>query len=205
VVSAVVYNLQSGHHAWDKLSEEIRRYEIMDIDDTIGTLVKVRQSIDSWVAQTTTRPDVLIADLNGLYVDSTENRSLEELFEYSDVGSPSLTLRVGIDVDFDLKRVMENIRTRLGILEPGRGDDIGKAGIVWSHGRYDFVYDEDLGALRISHRYSHKRIDTKSVSSIARQMIDYAIDYLEEIKAAAKKGAAAPEADDIRLPREGKA
>ena len=91
----------------------------MEIDDTIQTLDKVRQSIDSWVAQTTTRPDVLIADLNDLYVDSTENRSLDELFEYSDVGSPSITLSVGIDVDFDLKRVMENIRTRLGILEPG--------------------------------------------------------------------------------------
>jgi len=177
----------------------------MELDDTIQTLDKVRQSIDSWVAQTTTRPDVLIADLNDLYVDSTENRSLDELFEYSDVGSPSITLRVGIDVEFDLKRVMENIRTRLGILEPGRGDDIGKAGIVWSLGRYDFVYDEDMGALRISHRYSHKRIDTKSVSSIARQMIDYAIDYLEEIKASAKKDAAAPEADDIGLPHEGNA
>ena len=49
------------------------------------------------------------------------------------------------------------------------------------------MYDEDSGALRISHRYSHKRIDTKSVSSIAKQMIDYAMDYLEEIKASAKE------------------
>jgi hypothetical protein len=187
------------------MSEEIRRYKIMEIDDTIQMLVKVRQSIDGWVAQVTTRPDVLIADLNDLYVDSTENRSLDELFAYSDVGSPSITLNVGIDVDFDLKRVMENMRSRLHILQPGRGDDIGKAGIVWSHGRYDFVYDEDAGALRITHRYSHKRVDTKSVSSIARQMIDYAMDYLEEIKAAAKNGAGAPQADDIRLPREGKA
>ncbi len=177
----------------------------MEIDDTIQTLVKVRQSIGSGVAQTTIRPDALIAHLNDLYVDSSENRNLDELFEYSDVGSPSITLRVGIDVDFDLKRVMENIRTKRGILKPGRGDDIGKAGIVWSLGRYDFVYDEDMGALRISHRYSHKRIDTRSVSSIARQMIDYAIDYLEEIKTSAKKGAAAAGADDIRLPREGNA
>jgi hypothetical protein len=166
----------------------------MEIDDTIQTLVTVRQSIDRWVAQTTARPDVLIAHLNDLYVDSTENRSLDELFEYSDVGSPSITLRVGIDVEFDLKTVMENIRSRLGILEPGRGDDIARAGIVWSHGRYDFVYDEDAGALRVSHRYSHKRIDTKSVSSIARQMIDYAIDYLEEIKASAQGNTDTPEA-----------
>lgn len=175
----------------------------MEIDDTIQTLVKVRQSIDSWVAQTTTHPDVLIADLNDLYVDSTENRSLDELFEYSDVGSPSITLSIGIDVDFDLKGVMESMRSRLHILQPGRGDDIGKAGIVWSHGRYDFVYDDDAGTLRISHRYSHKRVDTKSVSSIARQMIDYAIDYLEEIKASAKKSAGAAKTDDIRLPRKG--
>ena len=53
-------------------------------------------------------------------------------------------------------------------------------------------------------RYSHKRVDTKSVSSIAKQMIDYAIDYLEEVKASAKKSAGAPETDDIRLPREAK-
>ena len=177
----------------------------MEIDDTIQTLAKVRQSIDSWVAQTTTRPDALIADLNDLYVASTENRSLDDLFEYSDVGSPSITLSIGIDVEFDLKTVMENLRTRLHILQPGQGDNIGNAGIVWSHGRYDFVYDDDSGTLRISHRYSHKRVDTKSVSSIAKQMIDYAIDYIEEVKTSAKRSTGAPDADDIRLPREGKA
>jgi len=167
----------------------------MEIDDTIQTLVKIRQSIDKWVPQRTTRPDALIADLNDLYVESTRNRDFDDLFEYDDVGSPSITLSVGIDVDFDLKRVMENMRTRLHILQPGRGDDIGNAGIVWSHGRYDFVCDDDSGALRISHRYSHKRVDTKSVSSIAKQMIDYAIDYLEEVKAAAKESAGAPETE----------
>lgn len=177
----------------------------MTIDVTIQTLVRVRRSIDSWVAQTTTRPDVLIADLNNLYVESAENRSLDELFEYSDVGSPSITLSVGIDVEFDLKKVMENLRTRLHIVQPGQGDDIGNDGIVWSHGRYDFVYDEDDGALRITHKYSHKRVDTKSVSTIAGQMIDYAVDYLEEVKASAEKSAGAPRADDIRLPREGRA
>ena len=167
----------------------------MEIDDTIQTLVKIRQSIDKWVPQRTTRPDALIADLNDLYVESTRNRDFDDLFEYDDVGSPSITLSVGIDVDFDLKRVMENMRTRLHILQPGRGDDIGNAGIVWSHERYDFVCDDDSGALRISHRYSHKRVDTKSVSSIAKQMIAYAIDYLEEVKAAAKQSAGAPETE----------
>jgi hypothetical protein len=35
--------------------------------------------------------------------------------------------------------------------------------------------------------------------------IDDTINYLEEVKAAAKKGAHVLEADDIRLPRESKA
>jgi hypothetical protein len=177
----------------------------MEIDDTIQTLARIRQSIDKWVPQTTTRPDALIADLNDLYVESTENRDFDELFEYDDVGSPSITLLVGIEVEFDLKTVMENVRTRLHIIQSGRADEIGKAGVVWSHGRYDFVYDRDAGLLRISHRYSHKRVDTKSVSSIAKQMIDYAIGYLEEVKASAKKSAGVQETGDLRLPRESKA
>ena len=177
----------------------------MEIDDTIQTLAKVRQSIDTWIPQATTRPDALIADLNDRYVASTENRDFDELFEYDDVGSPSITLLVNIEVKFDLQRVMENLRTKLRILRPGRADEIGKAGVVWSYGRYDFVYDRDSGSLRISHKYSHKRVDTKSVASIAGQMIDHALDYLEEVKASAQKSAGAPETDDIRLPRRGKA
>jgi hypothetical protein len=167
----------------------------MKIDDTIQTLVNVRQSIDTWVPQRTARPDALISDLNDLYVGSTENRDFDELFEYDDVGSPSLTLIVGIEVDFDLKKVMENLRTRLHIVQARRADEIANAGIVWSHGRYDFVYDRDSGSLRISHRYSHKRVDTKSVSSITKQMIDYAIDYLEEVKMTTKESADAPETE----------
>lgn len=177
----------------------------MEIDDTIQTLGKIRQAIDTWVPQKTTRPDALIADLNDLYVASTENRDFDELFQYDDVGSPAITLIVSIEVEFALERVMENLRTKLHILRPGRTDEIGKAGVVWSHGRYDFVYNRDSGSLRISHKYSHKRVDTKSVSSIAKQMIDYAIDYLEEVKASAQKSAGAPGTDDIRLPRESKA
>ena len=177
----------------------------MEIDDTIQTLAKIRQAIDTRVPRRTTRPDALIADLNDLYVASTENRDFDELFEFDDVGSPSITLLVSIEVEFDLHGVMENLRTKLHILQPGRADEIGNAGVVWSYGRYDFVYDRDSGSLRISHKYSHRRVDTKSVSSIAKQMIDYAIDYLEEVKAAAKKGADALETDDIRLPRESKA
>lgn len=177
----------------------------MEIDDTIQMLAKIRQSIDPWAPRRTTRPDALIADLNDLYVASSKNRSMDELFEYSDVGSPAITLIVPIDVEFDLQRVMKNLRTKLHILRPGRADEIGNAGVVWSCGRYDFVYDRDSGSLRISHQYSHKRVDTKSVSSIARQMIDYALDYLKEVKASAQKGAGAPETDDIRLPRESQA
>jgi hypothetical protein len=165
----------------------------MRIDDTIQTLVKVRQSIDTGVPQRTTRPDALIADLNDFYVESAENRDFDELFEYDDIGSPSITLIVRIEVEFDLKKVMENLRTRLHIVQPGRADEIGDAGIVWSYGRYDFVYDSDSERLRISHKYSHKRVDMKSVSSIAKQMIDYAIDYLEEVKASANEGTGTPE------------
>ena len=177
----------------------------MEIDDTIQTLTKIRQSLDTRIPPTTTRPDALIAGLNDLYVASTENRDFEELFEYDDVGSPSITLIVSIEVEFDLPRVMESLRTRLHLPLPARADEIGKAGIVWSYGRYDFVYDRGAGSLRLSHKYSHKRVDTKSVASIAKQMIEYAIDYLEEVKASAKKSAGAPETDDIRFPRESKA
>lgn len=167
----------------------------MEIDDTIQALVKIRQSMDKGIPHTITRPDGLIADLNDLYVASTENRDFDELFEYDDVGSPSITLMVSIEGEFNLPRVMKNMRTRLHIIQPGRADEIGNAGIVWSHGRYDFVYDDASGALRISHRYSHKRVDTKSVSSIAKQMIDHAIDYLEEVKASAKESTRAPETE----------
>lgn len=173
----------------------------MEINDTIQTLAGIRRAIDKRVPHTTTRPDALIADLNDLYVASTENRDFDELFEYDDVGGPSLTLIVSIDGEFDVQNVTNHMRTRLHSLRPGRADEIGHAGVVWSHGRYDFVYDEDAGTLRLSHQYSHKRVDTKSVSSIAKQMIDYAMDYLEEVKASAKEGADIPETDDIRLPR----
>ncbi|MHC4521357.1 MAG: hypothetical protein ACYTAS_22405 [Planctomycetota bacterium] len=157
----------------------------MQVDNTIEALAKIRQSIDPWVPQRSTRPDALIGDLNDLYVASTENRDFDELFEYDDVGSPSITLIVSIEVDFDLQEITENLRTRLHITQPCRADEIGNAGVVWSHGRYDFVYDSSSDSLRISHRYSHKRVDTKSVSSIVKQMIDFAIAYLEEVKASA--------------------
>jgi hypothetical protein len=178
----------------------------MEIEDAIQTLVKVRQSISTWVPRTPTRPDALVADLNDLYVESIQNRGMDELFEYDDVGSPSITLIISIDIEFDLKRVMENMRTKLHIMQPGRADEIGNAGLVWSHGRYDFVYDNESGSLRVSHRYSHKRVDTKSVSSIAKQMIDYAIDYLEAVKVSVKESTGPPRRQNgIRLPREGKA
>jgi len=143
----------------------------------------------------------LIADVNDLYVTSTRNRDMEELFTYDDVGSPSLTLTVGIEAEFDLEKVMTSLRTKWHIPRPVRADEIGNAGIVWSHGRYDFVYDRGSDSLRISHRYSHKRVDTRSVASIARQMIDYALGYLEEVRAAAPDSAGAPKAEEIRLPR----
>ena len=169
--------------------------QIMEIDDTIQTLTKIRQSIDKWIPHRRTCPDALIADLNDLYFESTMNRDMEDLFEYDDVGSPSITILVSIKVEFDLKAVTENLRTRLHIMLPDRADEIGNAGVVWSYGRYDFVYDPDSRLLRISHKYSHKRVDTKSVSSIAKQMIDYAIDYLEEVKASTNESTGATETE----------
>jgi hypothetical protein len=167
----------------------------MGIDDTIQMLARIRQSMDKWVQQSTSRPDALIAELNDLYVASAKDRDFDELFECDDVGSPSITLIVSIEMEFDLQRVVESMRTRLHVLEPSRMDEIGNAGVVWSHGRYDFVYDSDSGSLRISHSYSHKRADTKSVSSIVKKMIDYAIDYLEEVTASVKERTDAPETE----------
>jgi hypothetical protein len=88
---------------------------------------------------------------------------------------------------------MENMRKRLHVKHYGKADEIGKTGIVWSHGRYDFVCDDDAGLLKISHRYSHKKVDIKSVLSIIKKMIDYAIDYLEEAKKSAEEGSGTSE------------
>jgi hypothetical protein len=185
----------------------------MVIDDAIQTLTKIYRSIDQGIPKTAASPDALINHLNDLYSESTEglildgpfeyelntestqNRNLEELFAYDDVRSPSITLTIGIDVKFDRKRVMENIRTKLHATQHGQADEIGKTGIVWSHGRYDFVCDDDAGLLRISHRYSHKRGDIKSVLSIIKKMIDYARDYLEEVKKSAEESTSTPETE----------
>jgi hypothetical protein len=167
----------------------------MAIDDTIKTLTKIYQSIDRGIPKTAARPDALVNHLNDLYSESCEGFTSEELFAYDDVRSSSITLTVRIDVEFDLERVMENMRTRLHTTRYGREDEIGKTGIVWSHGRYDFVYDDDSGLLRISHRYSHKQGDIKSVLSIIKKMIDYARDYLEEAKKSAEDGTGTPETE----------
>ena len=90
---------------------------------------------------------------------------------------------------------MENVQIRLRATQGSQADEIGKTGTVWSHGRYDFVYDDDSRLLRISHRYSHKRGDTKSVLSIIKKMIDHARDYLEEVKKSAEESASPPETE----------
>ena len=167
----------------------------MAIDDTIKTLTKIYQSIGRGIPKTAARPDALVNHLNDLYSESREGFTSEELFAYDDVRSPSITLTVRIDVEFDLKIVMKNMRTRLHTTRNGREDEIGKTGIVWSHGRYDFVYDDDSGLLRISHRYSHKRGDIKSVLSIIKKMIEYARDYLEEAKKSAEESTGASETE----------
>ena len=167
----------------------------MPIDDTITTLAKIYQSIDTMIPQTITSPDALVDHLNDLYSKSAKSLALEELFAYDDVGSPSITLTIRIDVEFDLRKIMENMRTTLHATRHAHADEIGKTGIVWSHGRYDFVYDDDSGLLRISHRYSHKRGDIKSVLSIIKKMIEYARDYLEEAKKSAEESTGASETE----------
>ena len=166
----------------------------MVIDDAIQTLAKIYQSIDKGIPKTAANPDELVTYLNDLYSKCCEGLASEELFAYDDVRSPSITLTIGVDIEFDLKRVMENMRKRLHIKHYGQADEIGKTGIVWSHGRYDFVCDEDAGLLRISHRYSHKRGDIKSVLSIIKKMIDYAIGYLEEAEKSSEEGSGTSEA-----------
>ena len=167
----------------------------MVIDDTITTLTKIDQSIDQGIPKTADSPDALVNHLNDLYGESGEGLSSGELFTYDDVGNPSTTLTVHIDVEFDPRRVMEIVQTRLQVTAQEEADDIGRTGVIWSCGRYDFVFDDDLGQLRISHRYSHRPRDTQSVLSIVRKMIDYAKSYLEAIRQSAEEGSAPPETE----------
>lgn len=118
---------------------------------------------------------------------------MEELFAYDDVIIPSITLTIRTDVEFDLRKIMENMRTRLHATRHGQADEIGKTGIVWSHGRYDFVYDNDSGLLRVSHKYSHKQGDTNSVLNIIKKMIGYTKDYLEEVKNPVEENTSTPD------------
>jgi len=164
----------------------------MAIDDTITTLTKIYQSIDRGIPKTAARPDALVNHLNDLYSESTKGFASRELFTYDDVGRPSITITVQIDVEFDSKRVMESMQTKLQATLQEEADEIGKTGGVWSYGRYDFVHDDDLGQLRISHRYSHRRRDTQSVLSIIKRMIGYAKDYLEEVKKSVKEDTNTP-------------
>ncbi|MGD2094640.1 MAG: hypothetical protein PVH77_06510 [Phycisphaerales bacterium] len=165
----------------------------MLIDDTITTLTKIYQSIDKGIPKTAASPNALVNHLNDLYIESGDDLSSKELFGYDDVGSPSITLTIAIDVDFDVKTAMENMRARLHAKRRDQADEIGKTGVVWSYGRYDFVCDDDAGFLRISHRYSHRRRDTRSILSVIKQMISYAIDYLEEARKFEEEGTGIPE------------
>jgi hypothetical protein len=167
----------------------------MVIDDAIQTLNKIYESIDNGIPKTVASPDALVNYLNDLYGESCEDLTSEELFVYDDIRSPSITLTIGIDAEFDLKKVMEKMRTRIHATQHDKTDEIGQTGLVWSHGRYDFVYDDDAGFLRISHRYSHKQKDIKSVLSTIKKMIDYAHDYLVEAKRSAEEGNVTPETE----------
>jgi hypothetical protein len=78
----------------------------MVIDDAIQTLTKIYRSIDQGIPKTAASPDALINHLNDLYGEFYEGLTSEELFAYDDVRSPSITLTIGIDVEFDLIDVM---------------------------------------------------------------------------------------------------
>ena len=164
----------------------------MTLDDTIQKLARIQQSVEQRIPKTAASPDALVDHLNDLYGESTDGFGSDQLFTYDDVGSPSITLIVHIDVDFDPKRVMDSLKTKLQATPSEEADEIGTTGAVWSCGRYDFVHDDALGQLRISHRYSHRQRDTQSVLSIMRRMIDYARTYLEEARHSAKKRTDAP-------------
>jgi len=164
----------------------------MGIDDTIQTLTRIYKSIDRGIPKTATGPDALVNHLNDLYSESAEDLTLKELFVYDDVVRPSITLIVSIDVEFNPKSVMENMRKKLHAEQCSEADEIGRTGTIWSHGHYDFAYD-DSGLLRISHEYSHKAKYTRSVLSIMKKMIDYARNYLEEVKKSAEEGTSIPE------------
>ncbi len=167
----------------------------MAINDTIAVLTKIYQTIDRGIPKTVTSPNALVNHINDLYSESTKGFASMELFTYDDVERPSITLTVQIDVEFNSKRVMESVQTKLQATPQEEVDEIGKTGIVWSHGRYDFVHDDDLGQLRISHQYSHRRRDTKSVLSIIKKMIGYAKDYLEDVKKSIKEDNTIAETD----------
>lgn len=167
----------------------------MAIDDTIKVLTKIYQTIDRGIPKTAASPNALVNHLNDLYSESTKGFASMELFAYDDVGQPSITLTFQIDMEFDSKRVMESMQTKLKATPYEETDEIGKTGVVWSYGRYDFVHDDDLGQLRISHQYSHRPRDTQSVLSIIKKMIDYAKDYLEDVKKSIKEDNTIAETD----------
>ncbi len=158
----------------------------MAIDDTIQTLTKISRLINKGIPHTPKTPDALVERLNNLYAETIKGISSQELFAYDDVGSPTITLAISIDAEFDLKRVMDNMRARLHAKKRGKVDALGKTGIVWSYGHYDFMYDDESRLLRITHKYGHKREYTRSVLSIIKKMINYAKDYLEEVKKASQ-------------------
>ena len=155
----------------------------MKIDNTIKVLTKVTQTLTKGIPWMVKQPDALIDHVNDLYTLICETLEWDELLTYDDVGYPSVTLTISIEEEFNLKLVVEGMRRKLKLPKPEKTDEIGNAGIIWLHGRYDFRYDPTMEYLQISHRYSHKWIDTQSVISIVKTMIDHALSYLEEVKA----------------------
>ncbi|KPK40972.1 MAG: hypothetical protein AMJ65_10235 [Phycisphaerae bacterium SG8_4] len=194
MITGLVYCLLDGLAvSLSRYRLEITVRKIMKIDDTIEELARIHRAINQGIPKNIAGPDALVNHLNDLCGESTDGLGSEELLTCDDVGSPSITLAVHIDVEFDPRAVMESMQTRLRTKPQEEADEIGKTGAVWSCGRYDFVYDDAMEQLRISHRYSHRRRDTQSVRSIISKMIDHAKSYLEEVRHCAQERTDAPE------------
>ena len=166
---------------------EPRGAKIMAIDDIVKALTRISRLVDKGIPHTPRSPDALVERLNDLYAESVKGISSQELFTYDDVVSPTITLTISVEAEFDIKKVMENIRTKLNEAQRGKADALGTTGIIGSYGHYDFMYDDESELLRITHKYGHKPEDTRSVLSIMKKMIDYAKGYLEEVKKSAQE------------------
>lgn len=156
----------------------------MKIDKTITVLTKLTQTLTKGIPWTVKQPEALIDHINDLYTLFCETLEWDELLTFDNMGYLSVTLTIRIEEEFDIKQIVEGMHKKLKMPKLNKADKIRNTNIVWSHDRYDSLYDQNMDCLQISHRYSHKWIETQSVVNIVRTMISHALSYLEEVEAA---------------------